>query len=213
MGLVTAKEGLSLPQLLPPSQKTFSLSTVCLLAIDIIKIVETLHDKNAVLSDFTPSNFRIRADRIDKLVVSSLYYCRRYRSSRTLDHYKCKDAYHGDFINHFVSVHRLSSLLTSRRDDLQSYFLLVVYLLKGSLPWSDVPLDNLAKAEQQLFKKIRPVFTDATSKNKEKLHEGLPREFVDVFDHIISLKYEERPNYCFIRLKFQKILNKINKNI
>jgi len=39
MGLVTGKEGLTLPQLLLPSQKTFCFSTVCLLAIEIIKIV------------------------------------------------------------------------------------------------------------------------------------------------------------------------------
>lgn len=174
MGLVTAKEGPNLSQLLPKNKKNFCLSTVCLLAIDIIKIVEALHDKNAVLSDFTPSNFRIHSDKVDKIVVSSLYYCRRYRSSRTLDHYKCKDAYHGEYINHFVSVNRLSSLLTSRRDDMQSYFMLIIYLLKGSLPWSNISLDNLAKAEQQLYKKIRPLFNDPASKLKLKLLEETP---------------------------------------
>ena len=42
--------------------------------------------------------------------------------------------------------------------------------------------------------------------------EGLPKEFIPIFDHICNLKFEERPNYALIRMKLRKMILILSKD-
>jgi hypothetical protein len=82
-----------------------------------------------------------------------------------------------------VNAHAQMDL--SRRDDLISWFYVLLDLLHGSLPW---------KAESNSAEV-------ATMKSKfdvvEAVEDFSPR-LVDIWRHIASLKFEEEPNYAMI---------------
>jgi serine/threonine protein kinase len=79
----------------------------------------------------------------------------------------------------FVSANTLNGLAPSRRDDIESLFYVVIYLVKGTLPWKGNP-----KAK--------------TKTSMATLCEGLPSEFVQLGDYIRQIEFEQAPNYSYI---------------
>lgn len=80
-----------------------------------------------------------------------------------MKHYKVKEADHGDYINHFGSLNKLANISTSRRDDLESFFFLVVFLIKGNLPWSGISLKHISKAQEKMLAIIEPIYVEEES--------------------------------------------------
>ena len=58
---------------------------------------------------------------------------------------------------------------TSRRDDLESFFFFMVFIVKGKLPWSHVPLSlkNIAKTQEKIYTIMEPLFANSNSQVKE----------------------------------------------
>ena len=64
-------------------------------------------------------------------------------------------------------MNRLVNMTTSRRDDLESFFFLLVFLIKGKLPWSHVSLKKVNKAQELMFALMEPLYVEEKSKVKE----------------------------------------------
>lgn len=119
MGVITEKLGYDLEELrLAATQKCFSLATVCLVGLQLIKILEILHDKHTLLECISPHVFRLNPRQVEQLTLSSMFYCKRYRSYKTLQIYKMKKVENLDFFNLFASRNKLEGFSTARRDDL-----------------------------------------------------------------------------------------------
>ena len=85
----------------------------------------------------------------------------------------------------------------SRRDDMESLGYLLVYFLRGSLPWQGLKAPEKQKNKLILEKKI------ATS--VEQLCDGLPKEFAEYFHHIRSLGFGDPPRYRYLRKIFRTL--------
>ena len=89
----------------------------------------------------------------------------------------------------------------SRRDDIESIGYILVYFLRGSLPWQGLVADTKKKKyEAILAKKL------ATS--AEMLCKGIPSEFVSYFNHVHSLRFDERPDYDYLKQLFRELFLK-----
>ncbi len=55
-----------------------------------------------------------------------------------------------------MSFNKISGFNTSRRDDIESLFYMMVYFLKGQLPWSAIPL----KFDSHTCKVIQKVYNE-----------------------------------------------------
>ena len=86
----------------------------------------------------------------------------------------------------------------SRRDDLESIGYMLIYLLKGSLPWQGLKCSD--KAEK--YNKIKEIKNNI---DPYKLCEGLPVEFAKYLEHCYSLKFDDEPNYKYLIDLFQKL--------
>jgi casein kinase I family protein HRR25 len=91
----------------------------------------------------------------------------------------------------------------SRRDDLESLGYVIIYLLKGTLPWKGVK----ARSKKEKSSKILQIKEESIKSCV--LFEGLPREFKQYFNIVLKLDYDEAPNYNKLRRIMKELfLNK-----
>ncbi|EAY20062.1 Casein kinase I, putative [Trichomonas vaginalis G3] len=89
-----------------------------------------------------------------------------------------------------INVH--NGIEYSRRDDMESLAYILIYFMKGSLPWQNVPLINgqsLSTAVSEI-KQSTPI---------EELCYDLPEEFGMFLQEVRALQFEEEPNYVKYR--------------
>lgn len=88
----------------------------------------------------------------------------------------------------------------SRRDDLEGLGFSLVYLLRG-LPWKSIRANDKRlkqKKTAQMKKDIAP----------EELCRGMSSAFVEYFENVRSLRFDEEPNYSELRDLFEKALDR-----
>lgn len=80
----------------------------------------------------------------------------------------------------------------SRRDDMESLGYLLIYFIRGSLPWQGFKAETVKAVEGFVLQK-----KERTS--IEELCDGLPKEFAIYFHHVRSLGFGDKPNYGYLR--------------
>ena len=86
----------------------------------------------------------------------------------------------------------------SRRDDLESLGYILLYFLRGSLPWQGMK----AKTKAQKYK----LMMEMKSKiDLDELCDQAPREFVIYMDHVQALEFEDKPDYSYLRRTFREL--------
>jgi calcium-dependent protein kinase len=101
-----------------------------------------------------------------------------------------------------ASINAHLGLELSRRDDLISIGYNLIYLLKGGLPWQGIKGKDRSNKLAQ--KKIQIP--------NDVLCSGLPNEFLHYLNYCKNLKFEERPDYKFLKGLFGKLLGLVISN-
>ena len=131
---------------------------------------------------------------------------RKYRSSRTGKHLKFQMAGKVFGTLRFISYNATRGVEQSRRDDLESIGYILILLATGKLPWKGISQKDQDKKkkflELLLLKKYTPI---------EVLCKNLPIEFVDYIKYCKHLKFEQDPDYEYLRNLFKSILLKMNE--
>ena len=96
----------------------------------------------------------------------------------------------------------MEGITQSRRDDLESLFYVLMYLLKGKLPWQNI----LIKNKEERYNKIKEIKKNIKI---EELCDECPKEFNEYIKYIKSLKYEEDPNYFMLKNLFFNLLSNL----
>ena len=78
----------------------------------------------------------------------------------------------------------------------------IMYFLKGSLPWQGLP----AKTKKEKYDKIKE---KKVQTSVEELCKGHPDELVKYFHYVRNLKFEDKPDYQYLR----KLLNGLFKRM
>ena len=101
----------------------------------------------------------------------------------------------------YASVNALKGKVLSRRDDLISLGYALIKLIKKNLPWTS----NLNPLNRATFTQlINLKQNDAYG----KLFESIPVELVDFIKYSKNLKFEQYPDYSYLRSLFIKVLAK-----
>ena len=105
----------------------------------------------------------------------------------------------------YASINAHLGFQQSRRDDLEAIMYMLIYLVKGELPWQGLKAKNKHEKNSQIMecKMATPELL---------LCKGLPNEIYDVMLYVKGLEFEEKPNYEMIRGKFKNILTRIHPN-
>jgi len=203
--LVMQLLGKSLEELLM-ERKNFSLKTVCMLGYQMINTLEFIHERHILHRDVKPDNFVMGLDELSENVyLIDFGLAKKYRSMTTLIQYPLtkKDKLTGTA--RYASINALKGYEHSRRDELESVGYILVYFLKGKLPWQRIK----ANTKEEKYKKILEKKIEISS---NELCKGLPKEFENFLEYTKQLKYEERPNYNKLRKLLDNIMKRKNYN-
>ena len=179
----------------------FTISTVCLLALQILNRIENLHKHYYLHRDIKPENFLIgMQEKANIIYLIDFGLSKRYKNPKTHQHIPYREGRSLTGTARYVSINTHLGIEQSRRDDLESIGYVLVYFLKGVLPWQG--LKNGNRYTRIMEKKLQiPT---------EILCYGLPEEIIFYLNYCKSLRYEDRPDYDYLRGLFIKLLGTCN---
>ena len=99
----------------------------------------------------------------------------------------------------YASINALNGLTQSRRDDLESVGYVLLYFLRGKLPWQGLHFKN----KEDRYHKIMEIKIETTP---YELCKGFPKEYEDYVEYTRKLEYEEDPDYEYLTNLFKSIL-------
>ena len=225
--IVESLLGPSLDKLFKYCGKKFPLKTVCLIGKEIVKRLESMHEKGILHRDLKPNNltwgnFNSSYNNIsnynsinnisNQLDIKTIFLidfglsCSYLEGGISSKHYKIKTNLSFVGTLRYASLNSHKGIRQSRRDDLESMIYILIYFLKGKLPWQDVR----AKEKEERHKKISEIKSNATT---ESLCQDLPSEFAELLDYVKGLEFEEKPYYGKFYSFFHNLIEKLNKDM
>ena len=181
--------GKNLEELLQNCDKKFSLKTTLMIAIQVLDRIRHLHMHNYIHRDIKPQNFSIgRGENEHIIYLIDFGLAKRYREEYTNFHIPLRQNIKLTGTIRYASCNALNKKELSRRDDMESIGYMLIYLLKGSLPWQGLKI----KQKSEKYSKIKEL---KMSLEPEKLCEDLPDEFKEYIESVKNLEFEEEPDY------------------
>ena len=195
--LVMELLGKSIEKLFSNCKKKFSPKTIFQIGYQMIQRIEYIHSKGYIHRDIKPGNFVIgRGDNSKKIYIIDFGISKRYIDKNTNKHIPYKYGKGLNGTDRFVSLFTHYGIEQSRRDDIEGLAYSLIYLAKGKLPWQDTK----AKNKKDMNKKI---MDSKRYFSPEKLCKGLSYEFAYLLEYARDLKFEEKPDYKKIKIKFK----------
>jgi len=191
--------GVSLEDLFGLCNRKFSLKTTLMLADQLIARISYVHMRNFIHRDIKPDNFVIGRDKYSNLVyIIDFGLAKKFRDPKTHQHIPYNELRNLTGTARYASVNTHLGIEQSRRDDLESLGFVLIYLLKGSLPWQGLRATN--KREKYEYISEKKICTSV-----DILCKGLPIEFGIYLNYCRSLRFEDKPDYYYIRRLFREL--------
>jgi len=182
--------GPNLEHLFINSDRRFRLSTVLLIGIQIINLLKDLHKINYIHRDIKPSNFLIgRGQDTDQIYIMDFGLSRKYIHNGKHIKYRNDKSLIGTARYASCNMHR--GIEPTRRDELESVGYMLIYFLKGKLPWQHLPK---IKGKKQ----INVIGDKKFNTTVDELCYGIPSLFGNYIQYCRNLKFDETPDYDYI---------------
>ncbi|URE37972.1 casein kinase [Musa troglodytarum] len=191
--------GPSLEDLFNYCSRKFSLKTVLTLAEQMINRVEYMHSRGFLHRDIKPDNFLMGLGRkANQVYIIDYGLAKKYRDLQTHKHIPYRENKNLTGTARYASVNTHLGVEQSRRDDLESLGYVLMYFLRGSLPWQGLK----AGTKKQKYDKIseKKMLTSV-----EVLCRSYPPEFVSYFHYCRSLRFEDKPDYSYLKRLFRDL--------
>ena len=194
--------GQSLENLFQARNRKFSLKTTLMLGIQMIERIEYIHSRKFIHRDIKPDNFAMGRNKNGHILyILDFGLSKKFWSSSRQSHIPFITGKKLTGTARYASVNALSGYEQSRRDDLESIGYIIMYFLRGNLPWQGLKVNK----KEDRYKKICEIKKEYTS---EKLCKGFPKELEIFMDYIKQLDFTEVPDYDYLRNLLKKIMEK-----
>jgi len=180
------------------------MKTVLMLADQMISRIEFVHNKNFIHRDIKPDNFLMGIGRhCNKVFLIDFGLAKKYRDNRTRQHIMYREDKNLTGTARYASINAHLGIEQSRRDDMESLGYVTMYFNRGSLPWQGLK----AATKKQKYEKISE---KKMSTPVEVLCKGFPAEFAMYLNYCRGLRFEEGPDYMYLRQLFRILFRTLN---
>jgi len=194
--------GPSLEDLFNFMNRKFSVKTTLMLADQMISRVEFAHSKNFLHRDIKPDNFLMGVGKKGHHVyMIDFGLAKKYRDPKTHQHIPYKEGKNLTGTARYASINTHIGIEQARRDDLEAVGYVLMYFLRGSLPWQGLK----AQTKKQKYDRISE---KKMSTPVDTLCKGFPLEFATYLNYTRSLRFEDKPDYQYLRKLFRDLFIK-----
>ncbi|CAN6441599.1 unnamed protein product [Victoria cruziana] len=191
--------GPSLEDLFNFCSRKLSLKSVLMLADQMINRVEFVHAKSFLHRDIKPDNFLMGLGRrANQVYIIDFGLAKKYRDSTTHQHIPYRENKNLTGTARYASMNTHLGIEQSRRDDLESLGYVLMYFLRGSLPWQGLK----AGTKKQKYEKISE---KKVATSIESLCRCYPSEFASYFHYCRSLRFDDKPDYAYLKRIFRDL--------
>jgi len=185
--LVMTFVGTPLDKLLA-TRKNHHMSTGTAIGVGIqcLEALEEVHSIGFLHRDVKPANYSIglkETGEEDKIYILDFGMARQYRKENG-EHHRPREAagFRGTFLYASIDTHKGRD--QGRKDDVESWFYMLVEMTTGDLPWhgTDDPIEIRNT-------KMR------CARDKKTLLKDCPKTYGDIYSHIQGLGFYDKPNY------------------
>lgn len=189
--------GPSLEDLFNFCTRHFTIKTVLMLVDQMIGRLEYIHLKCFIHRDIKPDNFLMGIGRhCNKLFLIDFGLAKKYRDPTTRSHIQYREDKNLTGTARYASINAHLGIEQSRRDDMESLGYVMMYFNRSVLPWQGMKATN----KQQKYEKISE---KKMSTPIEVLCKGFPAEFSMYLNYCRSLRFDEQPDYMYLRQLFR----------
>ena len=183
--------------------KKFTTKTSLMIMIQAIERLKSLHEKGIIHRDIKPENFVIGPKNKERIIyLIDFGLSKKISNDKILPTIKADRNIIGTM--RYISMNTHQGYEQGRRDDLESLFYIIIYFIKGELPWQNIKCKTRAEKYNKIFEIKKKVTEDG------ELVEDLPIEMKKILEYILGLNFAERPNYLMMKNAIELILNKLN---
>lgn len=174
--------------------KKYTPFSILRLSYEMLVCIEELHKFGFIHRDIKPGNFLIRPNRMNPICLIDFGLSSSYIDQETGRHiiYRENAGFVGTCRYASLNVHY--EIEVSRRDDLISWFYSILEIANGYVPW---PGSTDRKKTEEIKREITP----------EELCKNLPDEYISIYNYLIKIRFEEEPDYDFIKKQLINALN------
>lgn len=202
--MVTSLLGGNLNHLLHKKSGQFDQDTILQIAYQMIDRIAVFHEKGYLHRDIKPENFALGLNENSKILyLIDFGLSKKYIEKKQHIPMNLNKGFIGTARYSSPNAHRGKE--QGRRDDLISIGYLLMYFLKGKLPWQGMLVEKSDK-KYEAIGKIKEEL------DYEKYFKGYDPSFISYFKYVLALNFEEKPNYTFLRDLFHKAFVDIKKN-
>jgi casein kinase 1 len=201
--------GASLETLFQQCHKQFSIKTTLIIGMQLLNRLQDFHERGYIYRDLKPENCLLGPQEENRIYLIDFGICERYR---------LPDGHHIPYTknNTFSGSYRYASMRQhrgdspSRRDDLESLGFLMIYFLKGRLPWQrsvlqPLPLPAITTATAQVPPSMSSSELCASILKKkqhtslQELCRGTPDCMLKYMTCCRNMGFDETPDYKALR--------------
>lgn len=194
--------GPSLEDLFAYCGRKLSLKTVLLIGEQLVGRIERLHTRGYIHRDLKPENILIGLEEHSSQVFLIDFGLTKKWKLPNGDHIPFRDGKSLTGTARYASANTHLGIEQSRRDDLEGAGYVLLYLLKGELPWQGL---KGAKTKEEKYAKIKECKVNTSI---ELLCQGYPEEMATYMNYCRKLDFEETPNYAWLRRLFKELYAK-----
>ena len=174
-------------------KRHFTLLTTLMVVDQMLSRVEFIHSRNFIHRDIKPDNFLMgKKNKKHQVYVIDFGLAKRYRDPRSGLHIPYKDGKSLTGTARYASINTHLGIEQARRDDIEALGYILVYFMRGNLPWQGLK----ARTVKEKYEKIKE---KKISTSLDTLCQGMPDEFKTFIQYARDLKFEDRPDYSYLK--------------
>ncbi|XP_058013689.1 inactive serine/threonine-protein kinase VRK3 isoform X2 [Ahaetulla prasina] len=196
--LVFPELGRSLQSILDDNKNKMTEKAVMQLAVRLLDVLEYLHENEYTHGDLSAENIYVNPSDLTVVTLADFSFAFRYSpGGKHVPQRDCSRTPHEGTLE-FISLDSHRGAAPSRRSDLESLGYCLVKWLCGALPWSAELTDPCDVTEEKERCKADIIKSSRLSSGWGTLPESIKK----YLQQVMTLEYEEKPNYEELRTLF-----------